>query len=268
MNKKIKVGIVGLGLIGASLLKALANKVDYEIYCVSSSSFEKALSFCDKASDDIKILNKCEIVFVCSTIQKTPEVLDKLDNIVSSKTVVADVSSTKSNLKSRKYNFNFILSHPMAGSHLSGFDASKDDLFKGAKWLIEKNNNLLEKIIVDVGATPFVFDMKYHDKYCAQISHLPTIISFLLFDIASDNAKEIASSGFRDTTRLAMTNFGLVLDMLKNNFENIEQMFHLLNKRFNDLKNYSDDEKIKLFSAISQKRAQMYDSYGKNIFKI
>ena len=268
MEEKIKVGIVGLGLIGASLLKALANNSSYELFCVSLSSYKKALSLCKAASAEIDSVKDCDIVFVCSTIEKTPEMLDKLNCILSSKTIVADVSSTKGQLINKKYNFNFILSHPMAGSHSSGFEALNPELFKGSKWLIGKNNELLERIIKDVGAKPFLFDMTYHDEYCAQISHLPTILSFLLFDVAQNPAKEIASSGFRDTTRLAMTNCQLALDMFKNNFENIEKMFNLLNKRFNDLKNYTDDEKIKLFSSIAQKRAEMYDNCGKNIFKI
>ncbi len=268
MKEKTKIGIVGLGLIGASLLKRLSLIDELELYCVSISSYQKALSLCKVASDKIEILKDCDIVFVCSTIQKTPVVLEELNNILSFKAVVADVSSSKKDLIGKKYNYNFILSHPMAGSHNSGFEASREDLFEGSRWLIEKNNELLEKIINYTGASPFLFDMKHHDEYCAQISHLPTILSFLLFDVAKDNAKEIASSGFRDMTRLAMTNSHLALDMLKNNFDNIEKVFELLSKRFNDLKNYSDNEKIKLFSAIAQKRAEMYDNCGKNIFKI
>ena len=110
--------------------------------------------------------------------------------------------------------------------------------------------------------------MKKHDEMCAQISHLPTILSFLLFENAQDEAKQIASSGFRDTTRLAMTNSDLAFSMLKNNKENILKAFDNLVYKLNHLKNLSDDEKIKLFEEIAQKRAKMYDSEGKNIFKI
>ena len=267
MENKIKIGIIGLGLIGASLLKSLQNK-NYEFYCVSASSFKKAEKYSKIASNNIEIVKGCDVIFVCSTIEKTPEVLDKLNNILSKKTLVLDVASSKANLLNRKYNFNFILSHPMAGSEKSGFEAGDKDLFIGAKWLIEKHNKTVEKIIKDTGAIPLKIDMINHDKMCAQISHLPTLLSFLLFDIADDCAKEIASSGFRDTTRLAMTNANLINDMVKNNFENIEFYFNLLSKELNYLKNLSDNEKIKVFSAISLERAKMYDKNGKNIFKI
>ena len=156
----------------------------------------------------------------------------------------------------------------MAGTEKSGFDAGKEDLFIGAKWLIEKENPLVLQIIKDTGAIPLKIDMKNHDKMCAQISHLPALLSFLLFDITDDSARQIASSGFRDTTRLAMTPSHLIFDMIKNNMENIEFYFDLLQKEFNYLKNLSDDEKIKVFSAIALQRKEMYDGNGKNIFKI
>jgi prephenate dehydrogenase len=85
-----------------------------------------------------------------------------------------------------------------------------------------------------------------------------------LFDIADNEALQIASSGFRDTTRLSMTNSDLALSMFKNNQENILKHFDKLIDRLNCLKNLSDDEKIKLFKKLAQKRAKMYDSLGKN----
>ena len=141
-------------------------------------------------------------------------------------------------------------------------------LFIDAKWLIEKENKILEEIINDLGAIPLKINMQKHDELCAQISHLPTILSFLLFDNAKDEAKQIASSGFRDATRLAITNSDLALSMFKNNQKNILKAFDNLINKLNNLKNLSDDEKISLFETLAQKRANMYDNNGKNIFKI
>ncbi len=271
-NARIKLGILGLGLIGSSLLKALYKNEKYEIYCHSNSSFKNALKYCKNSSNDINILKNCDIIFVCSKFSKTLEELEGLNNILNKKTIVCDVASIKAellnNLSNKKYNFNFILSHPMAGSEKTGFKAGDKNLFKGSKWLIQKNNKLLIQVIEDVEAIPLKIDMNNHDYMCAQISHLPALLSFLLFDCADDYSKQIASSGFRDTTRLAMTNSDLIMGMLKNNGENIFSAFELLKKRLNYLKNLSDSEKIKLFNTIAQKRAKMYDKNGKNIFKI
>lgn len=268
MEFKLKVGISGLGLIGSSILKGLAQNPKYELYCHTNSSIEKALNYSKNASSDIKILKDCDIVFVCCELLKTVSVLDELNSFLDKKIIVADVASVKSILLNKKYNFDFILSHPMAGTEKQGFDAGQKNLFNGAKWLVGKQNDILENIIKDLGAISFKIDMNYHDFMCAQVSHMPMILSFLLFDCALDNSKLIASSGFRDTTRLAMTNAPLAYGMLKNNEENIKKAFDLLIDKFNCLKNISDDEKIKLFEEISKSRAKMYDKDGKNVFKI
>lgn len=264
----IKVGIIGLGLIGGSILKALCNNKKYDLYCYSKSSYKKALKYCKNAKDDILIVSECDIIFICCEISKTSDILDKLNTFLKPSAIVADVSSIKSNLLNKKYNFDFILSHPMAGTEKSGFDASFEDLFKNSKWLIQKENSILKEIIETLGAKPFVVDMNIHDELCAQISHLPTILSFLLFDCADDSAKQIASSGFRDTTRLSMTNSDLALCMYNYNKKNILKTFDKLIEKLNNLKNLSDNEKINLFKEIAQKRAKMYDNNGKNIFKI
>jgi prephenate dehydrogenase len=107
-------------------------------------------------------------------------------------------------------------------------------------------------------------DMCIHDELTAQISHLPTILSFLLFDCAQNEAKKIASSGFRDTTRLAITNEDLALAMFNENKKNILKAFNNLTDRLNSLKKMSDDEKINLFKKLALNRAKMYDGNGKN----
>lgn len=264
----IKVGITGLGLIGASILKGLSQNEDYEIFCHSFSSVEKALEYTKNASSDINIIKNCDIIFVCSKASKTLETLEKLNSVLNKKTYVTDTTSIKSGLLGKKFNFDFVLSHPMAGSEKSGFEASRADLFQDCRWLIEKENKLLKKIIKDLGAKPFKINMSQHDKMCAQISHLPAILAFLMFDCADSESLKIASSGFRDATRLAMTNEDLAFAMFEQNRENILQAFDNLREKLNSLKKMPDDEKINLFVQIAKKRAKMYDKNGKNILKI
>lgn len=264
----VKIGIIGLGLIGSSILKKLYNNPKYELFCCSKSSFKEALNYTKNSSNNIEIIKNCDIIFICSKISKTIEILDTLNLFLNKKTIVCDVSSIKKNLLNKTYNFNFILTHPMAGSEFCGFSAGNENLFLGAKWLIEKNNKIIEEIIYELGAIPYKIDMKKHDMLCAQISHFPTILSYLLFDCADDESKKIASSGFRDTTRLAQSEIDMTLNMFNLNEENITFLFNKLMQKLNSLKNSSDDEKIKIFKRISDKRKEMYDINGKNNFKI
>lgn len=269
MQNKIKIAILGLGLIGSSILKGLINK-NYEFFVFSMSGYQKALKDYPfiKASDNLEILKEADIVFVCSKVEKTLYYLEKLNDILDEKTVVADVCSIKKDLLNKKYNYNFILSHPMAGSEKRGYSAGDGELFLNSKWLYGKENEILIKIIKDLGAKPILIDMNEHDKLTAQISHLPTILSFLLFQSAQNEAKLIASSGFRDMTRLAMTNCDISKNMFDLNRENILEAFDKVIKNFDDLKKMNDDEKIKLFEEINLKRKEMYDDNGKNIFQI
>jgi len=256
-----------LGLIGSSMLKKLSMLGDYQIFCYSKSSFKKAQEYTKNSSDNIEIVKDCHIVFVCSKLSETLSYLDKLNNILDKSTIVVDVASVKEE-NYPKYNFDFILSHPMAGTEKSGFSAGYPELFKGSKWLIEKENDILNKIIFDLEAIPLKINMSKHNFLTAQISHLPTVLSFLLFDCTCDDSKMIAASGFRDTTRLAMTNYDLVESMFKNNNHNVLKAFDLLVEKMNFLKNLNEDERIKLFQDIAIKRVEMYDSDGKNVFKM
>ena len=265
MEKGLKIGIVSLGLIGGSILKALYNK--YECYCYSTSSPDNAFKYTKNISNDIKIISDCDIIFVCSPISKTLDVLKKLNDFLKPSTIVLDCASCKKELLNKKFNFNFILSHPMAGKEQTGFEASDEFLFKDSKWLIEKNNTIAEEIIKETGAIPFVVDMTQHDYMCAQISHLPMLLAYSLFYGADDNSKKIASSGFRDMTRLA-SNPKMSVDMLEFNNKNINKALDCLINNINNLKKLSYDEKIKLFNELSIKRAKMYNKDGKNVFKV
>lgn len=263
-NKRLKLGILGLGLIGGSVLKALHALDKYELFAVSRSSYKEASKYA-KTSFDINILKDCEIVFVCSKMQDAKNDLKRLENVVSNNAVVADVCSIKGFLED-DYNFNYIPSHPMAGTEFSGFNNSFKELFIGAKWVMGKNNEALKKVITDLGAKPLIMDANLHDKSAAEISHLPMLISMALFDMADNDAKKIAASGFRDATRLAMTNSDLAYDMLNLNKNNILNAYQKFSECFEKIINLDEKEFKNYVETIAQMRAQMYDKDGKNTF--
>jgi len=250
----MKIGILALGLIGGSLYKALEGKGYELVPCSRSVEF---------ASSDINVLKDCEVVFVCTPMNKTMETLDRLENVVDENCIVLDVCSLKSFVMEKKRPYKFIGSHPMAGTENSGFEASFKELFEGAVWVLTEHNEKVEKIIKDVGARVVVAPAKEHDEAVALISHMPMLVSQALFDSIKDNelAKTLASSGFRDMTRLAMTNEEMASDMVYMNAQNIENALNKLYSSIKNLKTNNYDEKIKF---IAQKRKKMYDGNGKN----
>jgi len=219
----MKIGIIGLGLIGGSIFKDLS--VKYDVIAVSQSQNGTHIY---KSYD---VLKTCEVVFVCSPMNKTLKILDELENILPQKTIVTDVCSLKEFVCQKKRPYNFIPSHPMAGTEHKGFENSLNGLFKNKKWVITKPENQLNddgkltELIKFLGSDIVYTTPIEHDKAVALISHMPMVIAQSLMLAAKDNklALEIASSGFRDMTRLALSNEEMACDMVTMNHHNIEQ---------------------------------------------
>lgn len=246
-----KIGIIGLGLIGGSLFKDL-NK-NYDVTAVSNSQNG------EKIFKDYNVLKDREIIFVCTTMNKTLSILDKLEEILYPQTIVTDVCSLKAFVCQKQRPYKFIPSHPMAGTEHKGYENSLEGLFKNAKWVItgEKNENL-EEIISYLGAEPIYTTPQEHDIAAALISHMPLVISQALMLTAKDNplAKEMASSGFRDMTRLALSNEEMACDMISMNHQNIEQAILKLYKSVGELTNGNYPE---IISELKKIRSKMFN---------
>lgn len=238
----MKIGIIGLGLIGGSIFKDLV-KLGYDVIAVSNSQSG------ERIYKDYNILKACELVFVCSPMNKTLSILDKLEEILDENTVVTDVCSLKNFICNKKRPYKFVPSHPMAGTEHKGFENSLEGLFKGAKWVITPvygNDEKLVKIIKELGAKVVETTPEKHDEAVALISHMPMVIAQAIFKTASENelALEIASSGFRDMTRLAMSNTEMANDMVMMNSDNIQTSILKLYKSIGDLTNSDYLEQI------------------------
>lgn len=238
----MKIGIIGLGLIGGSIFKDLV-KLGYDVMAVSNSQSG------ERIYKDYNILKACELVFVCSPMNKTLSILDKLEEILDENTVVTDVCSLKNFVCNKKRPYKFVPSHPMAGTEHKGFENSFEGLFKNAKWVITPvygNDERLIKVINDLGAKIVETTPEKHDEAVALISHMPMVIAQAIFKTASENelALEIASSGFRDMTRLAMSNTEMANDMVMMNSDNIQTSILKLYKSIGDLTNSDYLEQI------------------------
>lgn len=268
----MKIGIIGLGLIGGSLFKDL--RKNYDVVAVSKSQNGENIY---KNYDALK---DRDLVFVCTPMNKTLAVLDDLENILSAETVVTDVCSLKKFVCQKQRPYNFIPSHPMAGTEHKGYENSFEGLFKGAKWIVIKSlfprplrereefvneqseftnsgEGLLLEVINFVGAKPVFTTADEHDEAAAMISHMPMVIAQGLMLAAKDNplALEIASSGFRDMTRLALSNEEMACDMVSMNSTNIEQAILKLYKSVGELTNGNYPE---IIAEVKNIRSKMF----------
>lgn len=271
MENNLKIGIIGLGLIGGSILKALYNQ-GFEISAVSKSieTIVKAKKFSINASNSLDTIKNCDLIFVCTPMNKTLEILDELEEIVSENTIVTDVCSLKRFICNKKRPYKFIPSHPMAGTEFSGFDNSFESLFQGAKWVLtpfkgtpSRDIDTLGQLVIKMGAIPVFATPEEHDEAVALISHMPMVISQALLKTAKNNnlALKLASSGFRDMTRLALSNEEMACDMLNYNSDNIQLSILSLYSSIGEL--LKEDYKSQI-SEIKIYRQDMYQD-GKNI---
>lgn len=238
----MKIGVVGLGLIGGSIFKDL-KKLNYNVIAVSNSQCGEGIY------KNYEVLKTCDFVFVCSAMNKTLEILDKLEKILLPDTVVTDVCSLKGFVSKKARPYKFVPSHPMAGTEHKGFENSFEGLFRGAKWVITPvfgEDSRLVELIEELGAIPVVTTPEKHDEAVALISHMPMVIAQAIFKTADENplALEIAASGFRDMTRLAMSNTEMANDMVQMNSENIQISILKLYKTIGDLTNSDYLEQI------------------------
>ena len=255
----MKIGVVGLGLIGGSIYKNLLESKKHDLVGISRSVNEF------NVSNNYENLIDCDLVFVCVPMNKTLEILDKLNGILNGNTIVTDVCSLKEFVSKKSYKYKFIPSHPMAGTEHSGWEYAFPDLFEGANWAVTlkddtemKDFEILKSVIEELGAKTVLTTPKEHDRAVALISHAPMLIAQALCkNIENDSlAQTLASSGFRDTTRLALSNIEMANDMVLMNRENIKDAVKLLNTNIEKLfdKNYIEEAK-----KIKDLRKEMYE---------
>lgn len=248
-----KVGVIGLGLIGGSIFKDL-KALGYDVIAVSNSQTG------ERIYKNYEVLKDRDIVFVCSAMNKTLAILDELENVLQPHTIVTDVCSLKEFVCRKKRSYRFVPSHPMAGTEYKGFENSFQGLFKGAKWVVTpvfgESSELID-LIHALGAKPVITTPQKHDEAAAMISHMPMVLAQALFMAARENplAMEMASSGFRDMTRLALSNEEMACDMVLMNSKNIEHSILKLYKSMGDLIGENYPQTI---ARIKSERAEMF----------
>ena len=236
-----KISIIGLGLIGGSIAKALkASGKDYAI-----SAYDKSKETLKKALKE-KVINAelpslsssvdSDLIFICLPADESLKVFEKLLPELSSKNIISDVCGVKSIFEEKrnetKTEAHYIGGHPMAGKETGGYENSDPLLFKNSIYLISSfaencsKINDFKEIIELLGANPKFIHPELHDKVVAHISHLPQLLAVALIHSVGDNKEKIdfldfAAGGFRDMTRISSSPFSSWESILKYNREEI-----------------------------------------------
>lgn len=221
----LHIGIIGLGLMGGSLAKAIREKCAPSLitaYDIHETSLNQALGegVIDAISDDdYKAFGSCDLIFLCAPVQKNMVSLKKLIAVTPSTCVITDIGSTKKEIIDLAKTLDchhFIGGHPMTGSEKSGIIASNSHLYENAYYILTPTpqtpdgmTKLLSSIITEIGALPIIVEPEDHDYITATISHVPHLIASSMVNMVKklDNTKgqmhTLAAGGFKDITRIA-----------------------------------------------------------------
>ena len=257
----MNIGIIGLGLMGGSLAKAVKRYgIAKKVYGFTNS---------EKNKKDILELNLVDELVDLETLKKVSDVIIlaiPVDAIISmfpnfldidENTTIIDMGSTKEYILKNipeKIRKNFIAAHPMTGTEKSGPKAAIDDLYEGKTVVLcdledntEVHINRAYEIFQAIGMRIVVMNSSRHDIHACYMSHLPHLISFSLANtvMGHEDPKSIialAAGGFKDMSRIAKSSPIMWSDIFKQNKKNLLDSMDLFEKHLKDARKLIEDE--------------------------
>lgn len=246
-----QIAILGTGLIGSSIGLRLKGQTEHEFEVIGFDRYHDTARAAQRvgaidtiASSVRQAVRDADLVVLAAPVLGIRVLLRELAGAVGPATVITDVGSTKADVMRWVDEYlpnhtGFVGGHPMAGKTEVGPTHADANLFEGARWVIvpmvrsapyaiESVTNLA----LNMGAAPMLMDAEEHDSYAAAISHMPMLAAMALFSMerASEAWPELsmlAAGGFKDMTRLSMTDAGMANDILVTNRDNT---VHWLNR--------------------------------------
>jgi len=262
-----KICIIGCGLIGSSLARAI-KKYNLSEKIVSSNRSDivnkKVLELKmvnDSSSDTQKMAKDSDLIIIATPLSSYENVILKIKNSLKSGTILTDVGSVKERVislieKDIPKDVSWIPSHPIAGTEESGPEAGFSELFKN-RWCIltpskkakEKDINILKSFWKKIGSKVDIMDAKQHDYILSITSHIPHLVAYNIVNTSINIQEEKQSAiikysagGLRDFTRIAASNPIMWRDIFIQNKTNTSKEIEKFIANLEDLKNAIENE--------------------------
>ena len=261
-----KITIVGTGLIGTSLALALRQSDLRNLELVGTDYDGAARSGAQKRSAFDKVEGRlhpavegADIVVLATPVMAMKDLMETIGPSLSDSAVLTDVGSSKRTViqwasEALPDHSQFVGGHPMAGRETPGPAHATADLFAGKPYCIVPDANAREQAVSTVttmaeaiGAKPFFISADEHDSFVAAVSHLPFMMSVALMQTVSksanwDDIAQLASSGFRDLSRLASGDTVMHRDISITNNEPIVNWIDSFIRELYEIRNVLKDE--------------------------
>lgn len=251
------VGIIGLGLIGGSLARRLAERgirvVAWNHRPHPYAQAEADGIFCKSTLAELMDAEP-DVVVLCNPLKAMPAMLDSLAPLMGEhpRTTITDVGSVKGMVREQVEAAGlgecYVGAHPMAGNELSGWQAADPHLYDDALWAVTVDSatnyqrflDVAALITKGVGNRLIVLDDETHDKAAAMISHMPHVVSTALINELSaypdrNIAAALAAGCWRDMTRVALTDPDRTRAMVEEDALNVEALLRRMAKHLTDM---------------------------------
>jgi prephenate dehydrogenase len=254
--ERMRVAILGVGLIGGSIGLAARARADAEVcgYDRDERVCARALELgaIDVQAPDLAgALAGAEVVFVATPVGVLADTVGQALSGAARDCVISDVGSTKRALASVIADERFVGGHPLAGAETAGVEHAREDLFDGATWYLTPAEGStagvlyerLHRLLGRLGARPTAIDADTHDRLMACVSHLPHVLANLLVAQATGVLGEqsrlpAVGPSFRDATRVAGANSEIWTDIYLANSDALIAAVQELERRLADVRTW------------------------------
>ena len=283
-----KISIIGCGLIGSSILRAVEEKK----LATKVSAYDKSSKVIDylKKNFSVKtfsnisdVVKDSDLVVIASPLSSYKEILLSIHTSLKENVILTDTGSAKkevnkiiSNLNLK--NVNWIASHPIAGTEYSGPEAGFASLFKN-RWCIisadkkvaEDKIKSLENFWSKLGSKTKLMTFEDHDYVLSLTSHLPHAVAYSIVRTAinkedkfKDDVIQYSAGGLRDFTRIAASDPLMWKDIFIDNSENILKVLDNYSKNLNEIKdaikNKDSKKLLEIFSSTKKVRKEIIEA--------
>ena len=283
-----KISIIGCGLIGSSILRAVVEKKLSSKICVFDKSSRVtdylkknfSIEICKNISDAVK---EADLVIIASPLSSYKEILISIQSNLKENVILTDTGSAKkevnkiiSNLNLK--NVNWIASHPIAGTEYSGPEAGFAGLFKN-RWCIlsadkkasKDKINELENFWSNLGSKVKSMSFEDHDYILSLTSHLPHAVAYSIVKTAinnedkfKDDVIQYSAGGLRDFTRIAASDPLMWKDIFIDNSDNILKVLDNYSKNLEEIKtaikNKDSKKLLEVFSSTKKVRKEIIEA--------
>jgi prephenate dehydrogenase/signal transduction histidine kinase len=231
-----KIGIVGLGLMGGSLARALSGRVEVLVGVDQDETTRRLAQqsglFTQVTAAVAQIEGDVDLLILATPVRVILQLVAQLPTLRPNGCMVLDLGSTKAAISQAMAvlppSFEAIGGHPMCGKETAGFAAAEATLYRDQTFVLCPNerttpaaSEVAQQIVALIEAQPLWLDPHEHDQIVAAVSHLPYLTAAALMAQAAAHNDErlwlVSASGFRDTTRLAGSDPRMMLDILVTN---------------------------------------------------